>query len=88
MPKRKSRSVDQVVNTTKVPMSVYAADGQIIYLKPNCAFTGPRSGSLFIVDEYQREDTIMAKAVGQGRDRVEIWELYDKDGIRIYPRRG
>lgn len=88
MPKRKSRSVDQVVNTTKVPMSVYAADGQIIYLEPNCAFTGPRSGVYFIVDEYQREDNIMAKAVGQGRDRISVWELYDKDGIRIYPIRG
>lgn len=88
MPKRKTRSVDQVVNTTKTPINVYAEDGQIISLAPNCALTGPRAGVLFIVEEYQREDNIIAESVGQGRGGIHVWELYDTEGTRIYPRRG
>lgn len=88
MLERKTRSVDQVINTTKTPINVYAIDGEIIYLTPSCAFTGPRSGVLFIVEELQREDNIIAKSVGQGRGGIYVWELYDKEGVRIYPRRG
>jgi len=88
LPKRKTKSVDQVVNTTKTPINVYTTDGRIIYLKPSCAFTGPRNGVFFITEEYQREDSIVAKAVGQGRGGIDVWELYDQEGARIYPIRG
>ena len=86
--KKATRYVDMVVNTTNTPVNVYASNGEIILLEANRAFTGPRHGVLFITEDFNRDDTIKAFYAGKGRDNADIWELKDKEGLRVYPMRG
>lgn len=86
--KKCSRVVDEVVNTTNTSMNVYASNGEIVHLEANRALTGSRVNTLFVTDDFVRIDTITARYAGPGRGGIDIWELHDKEGLRVYPRRG